>query len=134
MFIYPHHYSTSYIKPPAAAKLAIEPDLTTNKSTIMQRYFPRQIPFINHISNPMVVSLARRFATAPHPNPGNFANRPKDKIARAGRKGGRKGGKAHTGSFQSMDPEKQVIRSFAVRTIKYTNAHSMRLLLEEAVL
>lgn len=77
----------------------------------MQRYFLRQVPLIHHIFNPTAVSTARRFATAPHPNPGNFANRPKDKLARAGRKGGRKGGKAHAGSFQSMDPEKQVMRS-----------------------
>ena len=73
----------------------------------MQRHLFRAMPLI-HIHNPTAASTACRFATASHPNPGNFANRSKNQLSQAGRKGGRKGGKAHTGSFQSMDPEKQV--------------------------
>ncbi|GFF40518.1 conidiation-specific protein 10 [Aspergillus lentulus] len=44
----------------------------------------------------------------PHPNPGNFANRPKEELSEIGRKGGRKGGRARgVGGFHDMDPEKQ---------------------------
>ncbi|KAH8702218.1 hypothetical protein BGW36DRAFT_424501 [Talaromyces proteolyticus] len=43
-----------------------------------------------------------------HPNPGNFANRPKEEVTEIARKGGRKGGKARgVGGFHDMDPEKQ---------------------------
>ena len=70
----------------------------------MQRFLIRPIPLIHHSLNPVC-----RFATASHPNPGNFANRPKEQLAEAGRKGGKKGGKAHgVGGFHNMDPEKQV--------------------------
>lgn len=84
----------------------------------MQHYIFRETPLIN----PITVSSARRVVTAPHPNPGNFANRSKDKLCTDGRKGGRKGRKAHTGSFRSMDPEKQVIRSLVQReAVTYTS-------------
>lgn len=73
----------------------------------MQRYL-RPTPIINHTHN-SAAWLVCRFATASHhPNPGNFANRPRSQLSKAGRKGGKKGGKAHVGGFQSMDPEKQV--------------------------
>ncbi|KAJ9195902.1 hypothetical protein DTO166G4_7395 [Paecilomyces variotii] len=43
-----------------------------------------------------------------HPNPGNFANRPREQLSEIGRKGGSKGGKATgVGGFHNMDPEKQ---------------------------
>ncbi|KAH1331252.1 hypothetical protein KXV22_001460 [Aspergillus fumigatus] len=43
-----------------------------------------------------------------HPNPGNFANRPKEELSEIGGKGGRKGGRARgVGGFHDMDPEKQ---------------------------
>ncbi|KAI9933314.1 hypothetical protein ASPWEDRAFT_30158 [Aspergillus wentii DTO 134E9] len=55
-----------------------------------------------------VFSSIRGLATASHPNPGNFANRPRAELSRIGRKGGRKGGKAKgVGGFHDMDPEKQ---------------------------
>ena len=48
-------------------------------------------------------------ASGSHPNPGNFANRPRGELSEIGRKGGRKGGKARgLGGFHDMDPEKQV--------------------------
>ncbi|KAF8925733.1 hypothetical protein BGZ47_003094 [Haplosporangium gracile] len=37
-------------------------------------------------------------------NPGNFANRPKEEVVEAARKGGHA---SHTGGFGSMDAEKQ---------------------------
>ncbi|OQE12130.1 hypothetical protein PENVUL_c001G04783 [Penicillium vulpinum] len=44
----------------------------------------------------------------PHPNPGNFANRPREELSEIGHKGGKKGGKATgVGGFHDMDPEKQ---------------------------
>ncbi|RHZ68189.1 hypothetical protein CDV55_106720 [Aspergillus turcosus] len=55
-------------------------------------------------------SLWRTVATRAdhHPNPGNFANRPKEELSEIGRKGGRKGGRAKgVGGFHNMDPEKQ---------------------------
>ncbi|KAJ5104708.1 hypothetical protein NUU61_002055 [Penicillium alfredii] len=43
-----------------------------------------------------------------HPNPGNFANRPKEELSEIGHRGGKKGGKARgVGGFHEMDPEKQ---------------------------
>ncbi|KAJ5518898.1 hypothetical protein N7453_001320 [Penicillium expansum] len=43
-----------------------------------------------------------------HPNPGNFANRPREELSELGHKGGKKGGKATgVGGFHNMDPEKQ---------------------------
>ncbi|KAJ5230006.1 hypothetical protein N7489_010714 [Penicillium chrysogenum] len=43
-----------------------------------------------------------------HPNPGNFANRPREQLSEIGHKGGKKGGKATgVGGFHNMDPEKQ---------------------------
>lgn len=57
----------------------------------------------------------RNVATVPppnpqnHPNPGNFANRPREELSKIAHKGGKKGGKATgVGGFHSMDPEKQV--------------------------
>ncbi|KAJ5620894.1 hypothetical protein N7510_004878 [Penicillium lagena] len=41
-----------------------------------------------------------------HPNPGNFANRPRAELSEIGHHGGKKGGKAR-GGFHDMDPEKQ---------------------------
>lgn len=73
----------------------------------MQRHLFRAMPLI-YIHNPTAALTARRFATASHPNLGNFANRSKIQLSKAGRKRGRKGGEAPAGSFQSMDPEKQV--------------------------
>ena len=72
----------------------------------MQRFLIRPILLT---LNPSAALTVGRFATASHPNPGNFANRPKEQLSEAGRKGGRKGGKAHgVGGFHNMDPEKQV--------------------------
>ncbi|KAF9916984.1 hypothetical protein BX616_002240 [Lobosporangium transversale] len=39
-----------------------------------------------------------------NPNPGNFANRPKEEVQEIARKGGQS---SHTGGFASMDPAKQ---------------------------
>lgn len=57
----------------------------------------------------------RTFGTTPqtqrpqHPNPGNFANRPKEELKEIGRKGGQRGGRATgVGGFHDMDPDKQV--------------------------
>lgn len=48
-------------------------------------------------------------ATPKHPNPGNFANRPREEMSEIGHRGGKKGGKARgVGGFHDMDPEKQV--------------------------
>lgn len=50
-------------------------------------------------------SLNRFTSNAPHPNPGNFQDRPKEEVSEIGRRGGSKsGGKG----FKSMDPDKQV--------------------------
>ncbi|GLI74934.1 hypothetical protein PoHVEF18_003183 [Penicillium ochrochloron] len=47
-------------------------------------------------------------ATPKHPNPGNFANRPREEMSEIGHRGGKKGGKARgVGGFHDMDPEKQ---------------------------
>lgn len=44
-----------------------------------------------------------------HPNPGNFANRPREELEEIGHRGGKNGGKAKgSGGFHSMDPVKQV--------------------------
>ncbi|KAJ5176793.1 uncharacterized protein N7482_002670 [Penicillium canariense] len=43
-----------------------------------------------------------------HPNPGNFANRPREELSAMGHRGGKKGGKARgVGGFHDMDPDKQ---------------------------
>jgi hypothetical protein len=47
------------------------------------------------------------------PNPGNFANRPREEVKEIARKGGQKGGKIGgrargVGGFHDMDPAKQV--------------------------
>ncbi|KAJ5689355.1 hypothetical protein N7462_003747 [Penicillium macrosclerotiorum] len=43
-----------------------------------------------------------------HPNPANFANRPREELSAMGRRGGKKGGKVRgVGGFHDMDPEKQ---------------------------
>lgn len=74
----------------------------------MQRYLIRATLF-NHSNRAAGWNLCR-FATATHPNPGNFANRSKQRMSEIGRKGGRKGGKAKgVGGFHEMDPEKQVL-------------------------
>ncbi|EYE95828.1 KGG domain-containing protein [Aspergillus ruber CBS 135680] len=75
----------------------------------MQRFILHPTPLFRSSPNPSTAWTARRFATAfHHPNPGNFANRPREQLSEAGRKGGRKGGKAHGGGgFHNMDPEKQ---------------------------
>lgn len=55
-------------------------------------------------------AAAMRSMSSPsnHPNPGNFANRPREQLSEIGRKGGSKGGKATgVGGFHNMDPEKQ---------------------------
>ncbi|OOQ85562.1 Conidiation-specific protein 10 [Penicillium brasilianum] len=47
-------------------------------------------------------------ATPKHPNPGNFANRPREEMSEIGHRGGKKGGKVRgIGGFHDMDPEKQ---------------------------
>lgn len=52
---------------------------------------------------------SRGLGTAAHPNPGNFANRPKEELHEIAKKGGQRGGKAKgVGGFHNMDPEKQV--------------------------
>ncbi|RJE22276.1 conidiation-specific protein Con-10 [Aspergillus sclerotialis] len=69
----------------------------------MQRYLFRA-GLINH---PATWNL-RRLAIETHPNPGNFANRSKEEMAKISRKGGRKGGKHKgVGGFHEMDPKKQ---------------------------
>jgi general stress protein YciG len=42
-------------------------------------------------------------------NPGNFANRPKEEVQAAAKKGGEN---SHSGGFASMDPDKQVLAVF----------------------
>ncbi|EED18021.1 conidiation-specific protein Con-10, putative [Talaromyces stipitatus ATCC 10500] len=43
-----------------------------------------------------------------HPNPGNFANRPKEELREISKRGGQKGGRATgVGGFHDMDPQKQ---------------------------
>jgi general stress protein YciG len=42
---------------------------------------------------------------ADNSNPGNFANRPKEEVQAAARKGGEA---SHSGGFASMDADKQV--------------------------
>ncbi|CAG7561213.1 uncharacterized protein B0J16DRAFT_390414 [Fusarium flagelliforme] len=39
-----------------------------------------------------------------NPNPGNFANRPKEEVREIASKGGKS---SHSGGFASMDPDKQ---------------------------
>jgi len=39
-----------------------------------------------------------------NPNPGNFANRPKEEVQEIASKGGQA---SHSGGFASMDPDKQ---------------------------
>jgi len=80
----------------------------------MQRFVLRPTPLFRSSPDPFTVWTARRLATASHhPNPGNFANRPREQLSEAGRKGGKKGGKARgVGGFHDMDPEKQVCLAF----------------------
>lgn len=55
------------------------------------------------------LSTAKGPQQAQHPNPGNFANRPKEEMTEISRKGGQKGGRARgVGGFHDMDPDKQV--------------------------
>ncbi|KAJ5109363.1 hypothetical protein N7456_006038 [Penicillium angulare] len=60
---------------------------------------------------PVALSSHRTIATVAHrhhPNPGNFANRPREELEEIGHRGGKKGGKAKgSGGFHSMDPVKQ---------------------------
>jgi hypothetical protein len=56
-----------------------------------------------------------------NPNPGNFANRPRDEVKEIARKGGQKGGKIGgrargVGGFHDMDPGKQVSTEFLQRS------------------
>jgi general stress protein YciG len=44
-----------------------------------------------------------------NPNPGNFANRPKEEVQEIASKGGQS---SHSGGFASMDPDKQVSNTF----------------------
>lgn len=69
------------------------------------------------LARPVLLRGSTRFAaghsgglgTAAHPNPGNFANRPKEELHEIAKKGGHRGGKAKgVGGFHNMDPEKQV--------------------------
>lgn len=58
-------------------------------------------------------------------NPGNFANRPKEEVLEAARKGGEA---SHGGGFASMDAEKQVLHIFhsdmaPLNVIDQINAH-----------
>lgn len=80
----------------------------------MQRFLLRSTTLFRSSPNPSTALTACRFATATHhPNPGNFANRPKEQLSEAGRRGGKKGGKARgVGGFHNMDPEKQVCLPF----------------------
>ncbi|KAJ5685111.1 hypothetical protein N7536_007730 [Penicillium majusculum] len=66
-------------------------------SRIMSRPLLRLLPSTQSVN----VGLWHRcsFATAPpsnqpHPNPGNFANRPREELSEIAHKGGKKGGKA----------------------------------------
>lgn len=73
----------------------------------MQRFAQRVTPLSP--ANRSVLWKVCTFATETHPNPGNFANRSKNELARIGRQGGKKGGKAKgIGGFHGMDPERQV--------------------------
>lgn len=76
-----------------------------------QPFFPWNLPSIRISTS----TVSRKYATstqttrAAHPNPGNFANRPKDELREIGKKGGQKGGRATgVGGFHNMDPGKQV--------------------------
>ncbi|RHZ56682.1 KGG domain-containing protein [Aspergillus thermomutatus] len=78
----------------------------------MQRFLFRPHLLSNRLgrSTSLWRTTTARVATEAHhhPNPGNFANRPKEELSEIGRKGGRKGGKAKgVGGFHNMDPEKQ---------------------------
>jgi general stress protein YciG len=46
-----------------------------------------------------------------NPNPGNFANRPKEEVQDIASKGGHS---SHSSGFASMDPDKQVSQSSLV--------------------
>lgn len=56
-----------------------------------------------------------------NPNPGNFANRPKEEVRNIARKGGQS---SHSGGFASMDPEKKVCRY--VRFVWQQGNHFLR--------
>jgi hypothetical protein len=49
-------------------------------------------------------------------NPGNFANRPKEEVREAARKGGEA---SHAGGFASMDAEKQVFYIFHLESYSH---------------
>lgn len=77
--------------------------------------------WLDSLRAPCGSALAKRSFTSTlpfkyiHPNPGNFANRPKHELREISKKGGQKGGRATgVGGFHEMDPEKRVSSS-AVR-------------------
>lgn len=76
----------------------------------MAHYLHRLTPFLR--STPVMrnrCGVATAAQGRHHPNPGNFANRPKEELSAIGHRGGKKGGKARgVGGFHEMDPEKQV--------------------------
>ncbi|OJJ48474.1 hypothetical protein ASPZODRAFT_130514 [Penicilliopsis zonata CBS 506.65] len=77
------------------------------RSGMLLHYFAGKMQFLRSI-----FSSTRGISTivpTNHPNPGNFANRPKYEMREIARKGGQKGGKAKgVGGFHDMDPKKQV--------------------------
>lgn len=76
-----------------------------------QSFFPWTLPPIRTFRSTALRGYATSTQTtrAAHPNPGNFANRPKDELREIGKKGGQKGGRATgVGGFHNMDPGKQV--------------------------
>lgn len=74
---------------------------------MMALRLPRVYSF--RLSRQAPIGVIRNMSTpSNHPNPGNFANRPREEVSEIGRKGGSKGGKARgVGGFHNMDPEKQ---------------------------
>ncbi|PCH07793.1 Hypothetical protein PENO1_009780 [Penicillium occitanis (nom. inval.)] len=75
-----------------------------------QSFFPWALSSICTLSSTGLREYATSTQTtrAAHPNPGNFANRPKDELREIGKKGGQKGGRATgVGGFHNMDPGKQ---------------------------
>ncbi|OQE19407.1 hypothetical protein PENSTE_c015G00431 [Penicillium steckii] len=64
---------------------------------------PRSRRVINGYSHGVATAAPKQ-----HPNPSNFANRPREVLSEIGRRGGKRGGKAKgNGGFHNMDPDKQ---------------------------